>query len=71
MRRRIISISTVLLLFYVFLYPMFITTLISTTQDRNLKEIQYKSDVEPKDRKAEILATAFKRLDQSTVRIPT
>lgn len=66
MRRWIITISTVLLLFYVFPYPMVVTTIISSVQNRNLKEIQYKSEVEPKDRKAEIVTTAFQKLAEES-----
>lgn len=60
MHKRVLAILIVGLLFFIFLYPRLVTTAISEAQNRNLQTIHYKSDVEPKDRKAEIVSSALR-----------
>ena len=59
MHKRILAILLVGFLFFIFPYPRLVTSAISAAQNRNLQTIHYKSDVEPKDRKAEIVSSAI------------
>ena len=59
MARKIVLGLAAALLFYVLLYPILITTLISGVQGLNSHQVQYSEETPPKDRKAEIIAVAF------------